>query len=160
MRRASSAPTMRRMISRPSAAPASRGSPSSTVPALPRPTAAPRSLPKACPTFSSSAPTACRSSSAAMCASICAPAPETYTLNDMSEEALEVLRTRSDIACVLVNPLQALHPNANAPSDGSLVDSGRSANFDRQAYANWLGRLREVCTEQGIVLILDEIFVG
>jgi glutamate-1-semialdehyde 2,1-aminomutase len=88
------------------------------------------------------------------------PADRTYTLNDMSEEALEVLRTRRDIACVLVNPLQALHPNANAPSDGSLVDSGRSANFDRQAYANWLRRLREVCTEQGIVLILDEIFVG
>jgi glutamate-1-semialdehyde 2,1-aminomutase len=88
------------------------------------------------------------------------PADRTYTLNDMSDEALEVLRTRRDIACVLVNPLQALHPNANAPSDGSLVDSGRSANFDRQAYANWLRRLREVCTEQGIVLILDEIFVG
>jgi glutamate-1-semialdehyde 2,1-aminomutase len=88
------------------------------------------------------------------------PADRTYTLNDMSEEALEVLRTRGDIACVLVNPLQALHPNANAPSDGSLVDSGRNANFDRQAYANWLRRLREVCTEQGIVLILDEIFVG
>jgi glutamate-1-semialdehyde 2,1-aminomutase len=88
------------------------------------------------------------------------PADRTYTLNDMSEEALEVLRTRPDIACVLVNPLQALHPNANAPADGSLVDSGRSANFDRQAYANWLQRLREVCTEQGIVLILDEIFVG
>jgi glutamate-1-semialdehyde 2,1-aminomutase len=88
------------------------------------------------------------------------PADRTYTLNDMSEEALEVLRTRRDIACVLVNPLQALHPNANAPSDGSLVDSGRSASFDRQAYANWLRRLREVCTEQGIVLILDEIFVG
>jgi len=88
------------------------------------------------------------------------PADRTYTLNDMSEDALEVLRTRSDIACVLVNPLQALHPNANAPSDGSLVDSGRSANCDRQAYANWLRRLRDACTERGIVLILDEIFVG
>ena len=31
----------------------------------------------------------------------------------------------SDIACVLVNPLQALHPNANAPSDSTLVDSDR-----------------------------------
>ena len=29
----------------------------------------------------------------------------------------------SDIACVLVNPLQALHPNANAPGDLALVDS-------------------------------------
>src|SRR5215470_17873977 len=48
---------------------------------------------------------------------------ETYTLADMSEASLRVLRRRRDIACVLVNPLQALHPNANAPSDTSLVDS-------------------------------------
>src|SRR5262249_56119202 len=39
------------------------------------------------------------------------PAHETYTLKDMSEDALRVLRTRRDIACVLINPLQALHPN-------------------------------------------------
>ena len=40
---------------------------------------------------------------------------------------LHVLRTRRDIACVLVNPLQALHPNANAPGDSALVDSSRKA---------------------------------
>ncbi|HVY07963.1 MAG TPA: aminotransferase class III-fold pyridoxal phosphate-dependent enzyme [Burkholderiales bacterium] len=85
---------------------------------------------------------------------------ETYTLKDMDEDALRVLRRRRDIACVLVNPLQALHPNASAPSDGSLVDSGRSAHFDREAYAAWLKRLREVCTQRGIVLIFDEVFVG
>jgi glutamate-1-semialdehyde 2,1-aminomutase len=88
------------------------------------------------------------------------PAHETYTLTDMSEEALRVIRTRRNIACVLVNPLQALHPNASAPSDGALVDSTRGARFDRQAYAEWLQRLREVCTERGIVLIFDEVFVG
>src|SRR3954452_25291113 len=32
---------------------------------------------------------------------------ETYTLADMSERTLHVLKTRRDIACVLVNPLQA-----------------------------------------------------
>ena len=53
------------------------------------------------------------------------PARETYTLKDQSEDALHVLRTRHNIACVLVNPLQALHPNGSAPSDSSLVDSGR-----------------------------------
>lgn len=88
------------------------------------------------------------------------PADHTLTLADMSEAALRVLRTRRDIACVLVNPLQALHPNANAPGDSSLIDSGRSAHFDRQAYAKWLQRLREVCTQRGIVLIFDEVFVG
>ena len=60
---------------------------------------------------------------------------ETYTLADMSERTLHVLRTRKDIACVLVNPLQALHPNANAPGDSALVDSSRKGNFDRAAYA-------------------------
>ena len=88
------------------------------------------------------------------------PAHETYTLKDMSEESLHVLRRRKNIACVLVNPLQALHPNANAPGDSSLIDSGRAANFDRETYTNWLKRLRTVCTEQRIVLIFDEVFVG
>ncbi len=85
---------------------------------------------------------------------------ETYTLAEMSEHTLHVLRTRRDIACVLVNPLQALHPNAGPPADSSLVDSGRSANFDREAYARWLQQLRAVCTKRRIALIFDEIFVG
>jgi glutamate-1-semialdehyde 2,1-aminomutase len=85
---------------------------------------------------------------------------ETYTLADMSERTLLVLKTRRDIACVLVNPLQALHPNANAPADSALVDSSRSAHFDRAAYSAWLQALRQVCTERNIVLIFDEVFVG
>ena len=85
---------------------------------------------------------------------------ETYTLKDMDEKSLQVLRTRSDIACVLVNPLQALHPNAAAPGDSTLVDSSRRAGFERTAYAAWLQRLRQVCSERGIPLIFDEVFVG
>jgi glutamate-1-semialdehyde 2,1-aminomutase len=88
------------------------------------------------------------------------PARDTYTLKEMDPATLRVLRTRRDIACVLVNPLQALHPNSPAPGDSALVDSARSAHFDRAAYAEWLRELRAVCTERGIVLILDEIFVG
>jgi glutamate-1-semialdehyde 2,1-aminomutase len=87
-------------------------------------------------------------------------ARDTYTLKDMAEASLRVLRTRSDIACVLVNPLQAMHPNASAPGDSALMDSARSARFDRTAYAEWLAKLRAVCTERGIVLIFDEVFVG
>ena len=41
----------------------------------------------------------------------------TYTLREMHDDTLRVLRKRRDIACVLVNPLQALHPNAGAPGD-------------------------------------------
>ena len=85
---------------------------------------------------------------------------ETYTLAEMSEHTLHVLRTRRDIACVLVNPLQALHPNAGPPADSSLVDSGRTAHFDREAYTCWLQQLRAVCTERRIALIFDEVFVG
>jgi glutamate-1-semialdehyde 2,1-aminomutase len=89
-----------------------------------------------------------------------ATAHDTYTLQDMSAQTLKVLRMRRDIACVLVNPLQALHPNANAPSDGALLDSGRHAAFDKNRYSAWLRQLREVCTARGIVLIFDEVFVG
>ncbi|WP_409999099.1 aminotransferase class III-fold pyridoxal phosphate-dependent enzyme [Bradyrhizobium sp. SZCCHNPS1003] len=85
---------------------------------------------------------------------------ETYTLAEMSERTLHVLRTRRDIACVLVNPLQALHPNGNAPGDSALVDSSRKGRYDREAYAAWLKQLREVCTERGIVLLFDEVFLG
>jgi len=91
------------------------------------------------------------------------PPRETYTLRDMDERSLQVLRGRRDIACVLVNPLQALHLNAGAPGDSSLIDGSRRARFDasdRAAYTAWLKRLREVCTERGIVLIFDEVFVG
>jgi glutamate-1-semialdehyde 2,1-aminomutase len=88
------------------------------------------------------------------------PPRETYTLRDMHENSLKVLRTRKDIACVLINPLQALHLNQGAPGDSSLVDSSRRATYDREAYTNWLKKLREVCTERNIVLIFDEVFLG
>jgi glutamate-1-semialdehyde 2,1-aminomutase len=88
------------------------------------------------------------------------PAHETYTLKDMDDDTLRVLRKRRDIACVLVNPLQALHPNKGAPGDGSLVDSSRQAGCDRAAYGDWLKRLRTVCSERNIVLIFDEVFTG
>jgi len=88
------------------------------------------------------------------------PPEATYTLRDMDAASLQVLRARSDIACVLVNPVQAMHPNASAPADSGLIDSGRRARFDRAAYAAWLKELRAVCSERGIVLIFDEVFVG
>ena len=88
------------------------------------------------------------------------PPGRTYTLKEMDADTLRVLRTRKDIACVLVNPLQALHPNRAAPGDSGLVDSGRHAHFDKAAYTSWLQQLRQVCSERGIALIFDEVFVG
>jgi len=85
---------------------------------------------------------------------------DVYTLRDLSERTLKVLETRKDIACVLINPLQALHPNADAAGDATLVSSSRSAHFDRASYTRWLQQLRDVCTRRGIVLIFDEVFTG
>jgi glutamate-1-semialdehyde 2,1-aminomutase len=88
------------------------------------------------------------------------PARDTFTLAEMSEATLRVLRKRTDIACILINPLQALHPNAAAPSDGSLLDSSRNAGFSKPEYTAWLQQLRSICDERGIALIFDEVFVG
>jgi glutamate-1-semialdehyde 2,1-aminomutase len=88
------------------------------------------------------------------------PAENTYTLADMSETALEVIASRKDIACVLVNPLQALHPNRNAPGDSTLVGVRGEERVDREAYATWLRRLAETCRRAGVVFIVDEVFTG
>ena len=85
---------------------------------------------------------------------------DTFTLAEMSEATLRVLRNRNDIACVLVNPLQALHPNVPAPGDSSLLDSSRKARFSKDAYTSWLGELRKICDTKKIALIFDEVFVG
>jgi len=88
-------------------------------------------------------------------------ADSTYTLKDLDRASLRVLRARRDIACVLVNPVQAMHPNASAPADSGLIDSGRGGHScDREAYAAWLRELRTVCSERHTVLIFDEVFVG
>jgi glutamate-1-semialdehyde 2,1-aminomutase len=84
----------------------------------------------------------------------------TYTLKEMDADTLRVLASRRDIAAVLVNPLQSLHPNAPASGDGSLAGSSRRASFQRDQYTGWLRELRRVCTDRGIPLIFDEVFVG
>jgi len=83
-----------------------------------------------------------------------------YTLKEMDKYTLKVLQTRNDIACVLINPLQAMHPNLNPPSDATLIASSRKAYYDRKLYTEWLHKVREVCDERGIVFIMDEVFVG
>ena len=85
---------------------------------------------------------------------------DVYTLADLSDHSLRVLETRDDIACVLINPLQAFHPNADAPGDGALVASDRRVDFDRERYSRWLAQIRAVCQRRKIVLIFDEVFTG
>ena len=89
------------------------------------------------------------------------PAHETYTLKDMSEDTLRVLRNAPR------HRLRAGQPVAGAASQRQrrrpiprCSTAARRAHFDRDAYAAWLKELRAVCTERGIVLIFDEVFVG
>ena len=89
------------------------------------------------------------------------PPGHVFTLADMSEKSLAVIRSRKDIACVLVNPLQSLHPNQNAPGDSTLINGSRRIEpASREGYAQWLAQLREACDANGVALILDEVFVG
>lgn len=85
---------------------------------------------------------------------------DVYTLSDLSEATLKVLSTRKDIACILINPMQAFHPNSDAAGDAKLVASDRSTQFDRKTYTRWLKKIRDICTQRGIVLIFDEVFTG
>ncbi|MDT0595176.1 aminotransferase class III-fold pyridoxal phosphate-dependent enzyme [Glaciecola petra] len=85
---------------------------------------------------------------------------DVYTLADLSEKTIRVLSTRNDIACVLINPMQAFHPNSDSPSDATLIVSDRQTNFDKAVYTKWLQKIRNICSERGIVLIFDEVFTG
>ncbi len=85
---------------------------------------------------------------------------DVFVLSEGREATLRVIRTRRDIACVLVNPLQALSPNRPAPGDSTLISNGRSAHFDRASYCAWLAELRAACDANGVVLIMDEVFLG
>ncbi len=88
------------------------------------------------------------------------PPGDVYTLKEMDDDTLCVLATRDDIACVLVNPIQAMHPNGAPPNDSTLVSSNRAAGYHKARYTDWLKRLRAICTERSIVLLFDEVFLG
>ena len=85
---------------------------------------------------------------------------DVLTLSEGSPRTLQVLEDRKDIACVLVNPMQLMHLNKDAPSDQTLVVGQRVNKPQPDAYRNWLHQLQAVCARQGIVFILDEVFTG
>jgi len=89
------------------------------------------------------------------------PPFDILTLQDMSPRSLQVIRLRHrEIAAVLVNPLQAFHPNAPPPSDLALATNNRHVSDSTTAYKNWLLKLRDTCHELGIVFFFDEVFTG
>ena len=84
------------------------------------------------------------------------------TLKDLHPASLDMIRRRArQIAGVLVNPMQAFHPNAPPPNDAVLLTSGmRKTEESTAAYTRWLRDLRAVCDETGIPLIFDEVYTG
>jgi len=84
------------------------------------------------------------------------------TLKDLHPASLAAIRRRArEIAAVLVNPIQAFHPNSPPPNDAVLLTSdARRMQESTKRYARWLGQLREVCTAHGVPLIFDEVYTG
>jgi glutamate-1-semialdehyde 2,1-aminomutase len=90
------------------------------------------------------------------------------SLDDWSAVSTIVSRSRIStrqrllsFAGVLVNPVQAFHPNSPPPSDAVLLTSGvRKTQDSTSQYAQWLHHLREVCSACGIPLIFDEVYTG
>ncbi len=84
------------------------------------------------------------------------------TLKDLHPASLDLIFRRAhDIAGVVINPVQSFHPNLPPPSDTILLTSGVRKTADSSSpYAQWLHKLREVCTASGIPLIFDEVFSG
>jgi glutamate-1-semialdehyde 2,1-aminomutase len=83
-------------------------------------------------------------------------------LKDLNPASLELIRRRAgEIAAVLVNPVQSFHPNAPPPSDAILLTSGvRQTESETEPYAEWLRKLRAVCSESGVPLVFDEVYTG
>jgi glutamate-1-semialdehyde 2,1-aminomutase len=88
--------------------------------------------------------------------------PDCLILKDMNQSSLAVIRKRAgEIAGVLINPLQAFHPNSPPPSDTVLLTSGmRKIQGESNEYASWLRKLRDLCSACDVPLIFDEVFSG
>merc|ERR1719492_743814 len=78
----------------------------------------------------------------------------------MSPLSLHVIKARrSEIAAVLINPLQCFHLNQSPPSDPVLSSNTRKVG-PTAGYKEWLHQLRRVCSDAGIVLLFDEVYTG
>jgi len=79
----------------------------------------------------------------------------------MDAASLSVIRLRAhEIAAVVINPLQAFHPNAPPPSDLVLASNLRDVSSSTKEYRQWLATMREACTKSNIALIFDEVYTG
>jgi glutamate-1-semialdehyde 2,1-aminomutase len=88
--------------------------------------------------------------------------PDCLTLREMNQASLAVIRERAkEVAGVLINPVQAFHPNLPPPSDTLLLTSRiRRTRDESNEYSSWLRKLREVCSVHDVPLIFDEVYSG
>jgi glutamate-1-semialdehyde 2,1-aminomutase len=84
------------------------------------------------------------------------------TLKELHPASLRAIRRRrSEIAAVLVNPIQSFHPNTPPPNDAVLLTSRVRRTADpSDDYRRWLCALRDLCSGCDIPLILDEVYTG
>lgn len=84
------------------------------------------------------------------------------TVKDMHPAVLKLIRRRgAEIAAVLVNPVQAFHPNSPPPNDAILLNSEVRRTVELTSpYGYWLRELRAACSDAGVPLIFDEVFSG
>ena len=84
------------------------------------------------------------------------------SVKDLDPAVLALIRRRgNEIAAVLVNPVQAFHPNSPPPNDAILLNSEvRRTEQSTSPYGRWLRELRAVCSTAGVPLIFDEVFSG
>lgn len=81
-------------------------------------------------------------------------------LKDMNALSLKVIEARSsEIAAVLINPLQCFHLNQSPPSDPVLSSNTRKVG-PTPGYKEWLHKLRQLCSRTGVTLIFDEVYTG
>uniref|UniRef100_A0A7S2S1D5 Glutamate-1-semialdehyde 2,1-aminomutase n=1 Tax=Rhizochromulina marina TaxID=1034831 RepID=A0A7S2S1D5_9STRA len=86
---------------------------------------------------------------------------DVISLNDLDPKSLQVIKLRaSEIACVIINPLQAFHPNKPPPSDLVLMTNSRNAGQKENEYQEWLRKVRKICTDYKVVLMYDEVYTG
>ena len=87
------------------------------------------------------------------------PARATYTLKDMSDDRCGYCApAATSPACSSIHRRRCIP--TRAPRRIWLWSTARDAPTSKRAYTDWLQRLRAVCTQQRIVLIFDEVFVG
>ncbi len=82
-------------------------------------------------------------------------------ITDLKEiTSLKELKNSSNCAALLLNPLQFLFPKNSIKADALLFIGNEPNRMSLQEYIDYLQDIRKICDEKGIILILDEVFLG